>query len=79
MLGERRMVEYPANSRHICRSLFCDKNLKRLENPLALFSPNFAKATMKEVQNVVRTAAFLASVRTIIVTGTLVILLCLSR
>lgn len=43
MLGERRMVEYPANSRHICRSLFCDKNLKRLENPLALFSPNFAK------------------------------------
>ena len=47
MLGERRMVEYPANSRHICRSLFVMRTSREKPQgiPPALFSPNYAKAT----------------------------------
>jgi hypothetical protein len=37
--------------------------------------PNFAKALLKEVQNVVRTVAFFAALRTAVAAGDFVILL----
>lgn len=80
MLGERWMSKYPANSRCIYRSLL---NRKPQENPRNIIDKRFLSILWKLIerksQNVVRTIAFLAFVRSLIVAGSVAIYLCFSR
>ena len=75
------MFEYPASSLSLYRSLFLIRNLvpSRAGKPLGNAISNFAKASLKEVQYVVRTIALFALVCTASASGYFVVLLCAHR
>jgi hypothetical protein len=73
------MFEYPASSRRTYRSPFFELGTSweiAPENIRVTPSHNFVEALLKEVQNVVRTVAFFAPVRTAPTPGNFVVFLC---